>query len=77
MILKKEDFGSWPFNGSPVKIKSSGESLYVVFRGREYNLNGVAIEGEPLEKIWLDNPDIPGTKISISPIMKKCREVFN
>lgn len=77
LILKKKDFKSWPFSVDMIFIEKKDYALYIITEKIKYNLNGVAKEGEPLEKIWLDNPEIPGTKISISPIMRKCKEVFN
>lgn len=76
-LLKKEEFERWPFSVNKVTIKKEGAALFAIYKNVKYNLNGVAKGGWVLDHIWLDNPDIPGTKISISPILKKCREVFN
>lgn len=76
LILKSKDFKKWPFTNNIVQIQKKGFELYVISDKIKYNLNGAANKGEPLENIWLDNPEIPGTKISISPILRTCREVF-
>ena len=76
LILKKRDFFRWPFSSDIVQIQKKGYGLSVIINKKKYNLNGAATKGEPLENIWLDNPEIPGTKISISRVLKECREFF-
>lgn len=71
--LYKETFqGRWPFSVDKVILVKTGNSISVRFRIYEYALNGVATSnGFPNlpDKFWLDNPDIPGTKISLSDVI--------
>ena len=74
--LRKEQFGKkWPFSCDKVKvINPKNKELYVISEGKKYNLNGVAINGKPLENIWLKNPEISGARISIGFIFSICKE---
>lgn len=71
----------WPFTTNTIKVVAgidSRLSLHVVIGIRRYRLNGVAKTGAPLEIIWKKNkaPGFEGTRISISPIFKACRELI-
>lgn len=80
-LISAEDFGSaWPFTFEEAYIAChTGKALTVMDAesGRMYPLNGTAkgkassLGLEPLESVWLDNPDIPGTKVSISPVIEQ------
>lgn len=76
ITLKKEDYpDEWPFIIPSVKIENPRKTkeLYVVVRFTKYNFNGIAKKGLPLDQIWLENPDIPGTKKSIGFIFAICK----
>lgn len=76
--MTKSDIGvsKWPFVIDEVIIEKDKKTpaLYVKIVGRRYNLNGVAKSGAPLEEIWLDNPQIPGTKKPINFIFRLCEK---
>ena len=69
MIIKKEQYPeTWPFTFDSCEIFSVAFQAYVTSpNGRCYQLNGVpaVLRIRPLEKVWLKNPKIPGTKMSI------------
>ena len=74
--ITKSEIGAskWPFTMDEVTIlRDSKTPAFYVKAGKElYNLNGIAKKGRPLEEIWLENPDIPRSKISISFIFSMC-----
>lgn len=79
--LNKKDFENkgkkWPFTTPSVTIKKNGLSIYAVTSNRKkYLLNGVGSGFKPLKEIWLDNPDIPGTKISIHSMIQEANRVL-
>ena len=73
LVIEKSLGNKYPFSVSPIFLsKDSVGGLYVNHKGKKYNLNGVARKGESLNSIWLDNPDIPGTKKSIGVMFDIC-----
>jgi len=74
MIIKKEQYpGTWPFTFDSCEIFSVAFQAYVTSpNGRCYQLNGVpaVLRVRPLRKVWLKNPKIPGTRISIAPFIQ-------
>lgn len=71
--INKDAFGDqWPFSVDEGILERRG--MMVLFHigqmGETYGLNGFAtLKGfDLIDEIWLDNPDIPGTKISLTPI---------
>lgn len=72
IILKKSQFGEkWPFLPEKVKVVIKNKAAYIVNNDVKYNLNGIASNqniGIDLNPIWEDNPEIPGTKKSLSKI---------
>ena len=74
MIIKKEQYPeTWPFTFDSCEIFSVAFQAYVTSpNGRCYQLNGVpaVLRIRPLEKVWLKNPKIPGTRISIAPFIQ-------
>ena len=75
LLTKKSQGNKWPFNVDAVIIKKgSMGDLYVIANGVKYNLNGVAKKGVDIYPIWMDNPEIWGTKKSLSPIFNACKE---
>lgn len=71
-FIKKEQFGSeWAFSvDSGYIYKRKGCALFNI-NGVEYALNGTAEAAgySKIDKFWLDNPDMEGTKISIGPFI--------
>jgi hypothetical protein len=69
---------AWPFTLAELHLQClPGRAVVVmdVESGAMYPVNGHAnakaraLALEPLEKIWRDNPAIPGTKVSIGPVI--------
>jgi len=81
MEVSKEQYGDrWPFivNSGVVDCVDGQAAIFKV-NGKSYQLNGLA-SGKgyyPIGPIWRDNPAIPGTTISIGPMidlaLKQCR----
>lgn len=77
-VIFKEDYGeSWPFTVETVIVRCvrtpSGSSTAIVVEadGVKYGVNGPALSFYPsFDPIWRDDPSVPGTKISISSIIK-------
>jgi uncharacterized protein DUF2511 len=69
--------GDWPLTvpRGTVRCEGSGDVGQVTFLagGKEYAVNGLAQSQRPelpkIDVIWKDDPDIPGAKIDISPIL--------
>lgn len=64
--------GDWPFTVSSGRLRcESGSAVVFATGGNEYAVNGAASsQGYPdIDPIWRDNPDIPGTKVNISPLI--------
>lgn len=74
------DFGDdWPLTVQSGVLRC-GRSMAVTFThgGWEYAINGVARSREgfrPIQEIWQDNPEIPGTKKSIAPLIERGLEL--
>ena len=72
-LVTKEEYGtSWAFKVSEGYVYSIGRAAIFKTGGVEYQLNGAARSKgyKPINPIWRDNPNIPGTKINISPFIK-------
>ena len=73
-IIKKEQYpGTWPFTFDSCEIFSVAFGAYITSpNGQCYQLNGVpaVLRVRPLRKVWLKNPKIPGTRISIAPFIQ-------
>lgn len=76
VLVTKEKLGDkYPLSVSPIFLeKDSRNGLYVVHKKKRFNLNGVAKKGESLDSIWLDNPEIGGTKKPLSILFDICSE---
>ena len=71
----------WPFTVSegtllcaPYGVGGNQQSVTFVANRRMYAANGTAKgtdQFEDIDAIWKDNPDIPGTKVNIGPILDK------
>ncbi|WP_417589220.1 DUF2511 domain-containing protein [Pararhodobacter oceanensis] len=72
--ISAETFGDqWPLTVDSGRIDCIAPNAAVfIHNGTTYQLNGMAqSRGYALiNPIWRDNPDIPGTKISISPLLR-------
>lgn len=70
--------GEWPLTVSEgvVRCEGSGGIGAVIFRtpgGDDYGVNGTALSrgAAKLEPIWKKDPDIPGARINISPVLDR------
>jgi hypothetical protein len=80
-LLDAADYGeAWPFTGEEMHLLCMPGNAVVASdpeTGRMYPLNGTAsgqatrLGLEPLGAVWLDNPEIPGTKISVGPFIER------
>ena len=74
VLVSAAEYGDrWPLTVSEARVELIGSSVAVLHaEGRTYALNGTAqSRGYPrIDPIWRNNPDIPGTKISISPLIQ-------
>ena len=71
-LVTKQEFGKkWAFTVKQGYTYSIGESAIFNANGTEYQLNGAArMQGyKSIDSIWRENPEIPGTKVSISPFI--------
>ncbi len=78
-ITQAEYGDQWPFTVSEGQLLCNAPN-YVYFKanGQEYAINGAAKQigaFRPTEEIWRDNPEIPGTKINIGPIISRGLEL--
>lgn len=80
-LISAEDFGdAWPFTAEEMHLQCLPGNAVVVSdaeTGAMYPLNGPAqnraraLALEPLDKVWRDNPAIPGTKVSVGPVIEQ------
>lgn len=80
-LISAEDFGdAWPFTFEEAYVAChAGRAVTVMDAesGRMYPLNGAAkgkaaaLGLDDLESVWLDNAEIPGTKVSVGPVIEK------
>lgn len=78
--ISKGEFGeSWPFTvESGVVDCVDGQAAIFKTGGRSYQLNGFARSRgyAPIDPIWRENPEIPGTKVNIGTMinlaLKQC-----
>ena len=89
MIIKKSMLnthkkykGTWPFNVDEVAVtrinlSDGGPAFSICHEYKVYAMSGVLEEHgfSPLESagIWADNPEILGTKKSLSPFFEFCK----
>ncbi|ASK18374.1 DUF2511 domain-containing protein [Halomonas sp. N3-2A] len=76
-LVTKDEFGeNWPFTVDEGRIECREAGALVFVRGEfEYQLNGTASQlgYTSINSIWRWNPDIPGTRISITPIIQRAQ----
>lgn len=70
--------GPWPFTVDTATLfctkAAGGERVTVVADREMYALNGTAESAKlwpPFDPIWLDNPNIPGLKVDIGPMINR------
>ena len=77
---------SWAFNREEVMLTCRpGNALYAINPSTlvQYPLNDVAkeqvknrqVQAVPLEKIWLDDPQNPGQKMSLAPFIERAQKL--
>jgi hypothetical protein len=79
--VKREDYGKdWPFSVEKGVVDCVDRSAAIFKVGdKSYSLNGTA-KGRgyaSIDSIWLDDPELPGLKMDVSPMrdlaLKQCR----
>lgn len=84
ILLKRDDIGqSWPLTVDSVEVECVGTAVVAtdVATGHRYAVNGVArsradqLRLEQINSIWKDNPQLPGTKINIGPVLGRGLEL--
>ncbi|MBL0703212.1 MAG: DUF2511 domain-containing protein [Sulfurospirillum sp.] len=75
-LIKKEDYGkNWAFTVDKVYIGCESELPFVVVKLGDlpYGLTGHSARmfNRNINPIWRDDPKIKGTKVSLSPFIKK------
>lgn len=79
-LIDEDQFGAdWPFTQPEMHLSCLPGSAVVVMdvdTAAMYPLNGPANQQakrhgmKPLNEIWRDNPEIPGTKVGIGPVIE-------
>lgn len=68
------DFGDrWPLTVPSGKVNCIKPNAAIfIHEGTTYQLNGMASQQgyTSINGIWRDNPSVPGTKVSISPLLE-------
>lgn len=80
-LISATDFAdAWPFTFEEAYVACHAGNAVTVMdaeSGRMYPLNGAAsgkaraLGLDDLQSVLLDNPEIPGTKVSVSPVIEK------
>jgi predicted Zn finger-like uncharacterized protein len=71
--ITQQEYGeNWAFTVDSGYIYSKRMAAIFKTGGVEYQLNGIASARgyKPINSIWKDNPEIPGTKINIGPFIQ-------
>lgn len=86
-LISAEDFGdAWPFVPEEMHLQCLPGNAVVVTdpeTGRMYGLNGAAsgkarqLGLEPLENVWAESTSIPGTRISVGPVINAGLKLCN
>ncbi len=82
VVTEKEYGNKWPFTVPSVTLRCvslpGGDGIIVECDGKKYAINGTAQSTYPaVDPIWRDNPDLPGTKINIGPLIERGTELCN
>ena len=86
--INRADYGlDWPLTIPEATLHCENDAVWIVnpSNGRRYWINGFAkgylenrgYEAYAIDPIWLPNPEIPGIKISVSPIIEDGRDLCN
>jgi hypothetical protein len=81
LLVTREQFGEkWPLTVDRAYVGCViGRLALIKINGKTYGLTGAArAQGyPPLDNLWRDNPDLPGAKVTISPLtelaLKQCK----
>lgn len=84
-LISDEDFGNaWPFTFEEGYLACHAGNAVTVMdaeSGRMYPLNGPAqgkasaLGLDDLATVWRDNPAIPGTKVSVGPVIEQGQQL--
>ena len=73
--VTREEYGDdWPFTVDSGRLECwRGPSAVFVTGGNVYQLNGMASQmgHASIDPIWRDSPSIPGTKVSLGPMIQR------
>lgn len=72
-----EEYGNkWPFTHPEARLSCDGGSPLVIIDGDKYGLTRDAHRKgyPPIDVIWRENPEKPGTKVWLGDITAKARE---
>lgn len=71
IVLRDDYQDSWPFSVDKGVIINTNNSIIFRYMGNEFGLNGFALTHgyKNATEIWLDDPKIPGAKISMGPFL--------
>jgi hypothetical protein len=71
--------GEWPLTVSHGVVRCEGTSVIFRANGRDYAVNGTAQmlhkEMAKIHRIWRRDPDVPGLRINIGPVLDKGLEL--
>ena len=71
--ITQQDFGkTWPFTVTQGELRCDRDAVTFKAHGTTYAVNGTAgSRGFPrIDPIWRPNPNLPGTRINIGPIIE-------
>lgn len=77
--ISAKDLGSeWPFTVASGTLKCTDNAITFTAGGKTYGVNGTATGRDnlpPIDPIWKPNPDIPGTKVNVGPVIDRGLEL--
>lgn len=84
LVTRDEFDDDWPLDVERGSIRGApldnGDAilLFQVSDGTQYKLNGLASQtsAEVIDAIWSADPDIPGAKVSIGPLITRGLEIY-
>ena len=71
--INSEQFGDkWPFTVSEGVLNCQNSAITFTSGNKTYAVNGIASSKGyvVIDEIWKENPKIPGTKLSLGPIIE-------
>ena len=72
--ITSQEYGEdWPFTVSKGTLECKDDAVIFHANGSKYAVNGTAqrLGALRINPIWKDNPAIPGTKISVGPLISR------